>query len=209
MAPRFSRATACALIALLGCSHAPAPQPAPTPAAPQANAPAPTPAPEPQAEAPEPAPRLEASEVITTDELASIPDPVPGAGTAPIEERPLNPDAKPLPVAPSPASTAAPRPSTPPPAAPAPETTPPETAPPSTGVWRVQVFASPDRAQAERVAREAAQTLGAPYVLTRDGDLVKVRLGSFVREEDAQALKERAVERGYPGAFRVLDKGGS
>jgi hypothetical protein len=208
MAPRSSRAAAFALIALLGCSHAPAPQPAPTSAAPQANAPAPAPAPEPQAEAPAPAPRLEASEVITTDELASIPDPVPGAGTAPIEERPLNPDAKPLPVAPSKASTALPK-ATPPPAAPAPETTSPETAPPSTGVWRVQVFASPDRAQAERVAREAAQTLGAPYVLTKDGDLVKVRLGSFVREEDAQALKERAVERGYPGAFRVLDKGGS
>jgi len=208
MAPRFSRAAACALIALLGCSHAPAPQPAPTPAAPQANAPPPAPAPEPQAEAPAPEPRLDASEVITTDELASIPDPVPGAGTAPIEVRPLNPDAKPLPVAPSKASTAPPK-ATPPPAAPAPETTSPETAPPSTGVWRVQVFASPDRAQAERVAREAAQTLGAPYVLTKDGDLVKVRLGSFVREEDAQALKERAVERGYPGAFRVLDKGGS
>jgi hypothetical protein len=207
MAPRSSRAAACALIALLGCSHAPVPQPAPTPAAPQANAPAPTPAPEPQEEAPVPAPRLEASEVITTDELASIPDPVPGAGTAPIEERPLNPDAKPLPVAPSKASTAPPP--TPPSAATAPETTSPETAPPSTGVWRVQVFASPDRAQAERVAREAAQTLGAPYVLTKDGDLVKVRLGSFVREEEAQALKERAVERGYPGAFRVLDKGGS
>jgi hypothetical protein len=73
----------------------------------------------------------------------------------------------------------------------------------------VQVFASPDRAQAERVAREAAQKLGAPYVLAKDGDLVKVRLGSFTREEDAQALKERAVASGYPGAFRVLDKGGS
>jgi sporulation related protein len=209
MAPRFSRAAACALITLLGCSHAPAPQPAPTPAAPQANAPAPAPAPAPQAEAPAPAPRLEASEVITTDELASIPDPVPGAGAVPIEEGPLNPDAKPLPVAPAPTS-AAPPPSTPPappPTSTAPQTTPPESKSPA--VWRVQVFASPDRAQAERVAREAAQALGAPYVLTKDGDLVKVRLGSFVREEDAQALKERAVKSGYAGAFRVLDKGGS
>jgi hypothetical protein len=73
----------------------------------------------------------------------------------------------------------------------------------------VQVFASPDRAQAERVAREAAQKLGAPYVLAMDGDLVKVRLGCLLRVEDAQALKERAVASGFPGAFRVLDKGGS
>ncbi|HET9941360.1 MAG TPA: SPOR domain-containing protein [Candidatus Eisenbacteria bacterium] len=153
--------------------------------------------------------------MITPDELASIPDPVPGAGAAPIEERPLNPDAKPLPVAPA-RTSAAPSPTTSLQAEPPPSTssvppsgTAPEASAPSTAVWRVQVFASPDRAQAERVAREAAQKLGAPYVLAKDGDLVKVRLGSFVREEDAQALKERAVQSGYSGAFRVLDKGGS
>ncbi|HEX5032267.1 MAG TPA: SPOR domain-containing protein [Candidatus Eisenbacteria bacterium] len=156
--------------------------------------------------------------MITPDELASIPEPVPGAGAAPIEERPLNPDAKPFPVAPArsappPPTTGAP-PAAPPQSAPtvppsstAPETTAPES--PSTALWRVQVFASPDRAQAERVAREAAQKLGAPYVLAKEGDLVKVRLGGFTREEDAQALKERAVRSGYSGAFRVLDKGGS
>jgi hypothetical protein len=77
------------------------------------------------------------------------------------------------------------------------------------GVWRVQIFASPDRAQADRVGREASERLGAPYVLLQDGNLVKVRLGSFTREEDAQVLKERAVKSGYSGAFRVLDKGGS
>jgi hypothetical protein len=43
----------------------------------------------------------------------------------------------------------------------------------------------------------------------QDGNLVKVRLGSFEREEDAQVLKERAVKSGYSGAFRVLDRGGS
>jgi hypothetical protein len=73
----------------------------------------------------------------------------------------------------------------------------------------VQVFASPDRAQADRVGREASERFGAPYVLVQDGTLVKVRLGSFEREEDAQALKERAVKNGYTGAFRVLDRGGS
>jgi hypothetical protein len=73
----------------------------------------------------------------------------------------------------------------------------------------VQVFASPDRAQADRVGHEASERLGAPYALVQDGNLVKVRLGSFEREEDAQALKERAVKSGYSGAFRVLDRGGS
>jgi cell division septation protein DedD len=155
--------------------------------------------------------------VITPDELASIPDPVAGSSAAPIEERPLNPDAKPLPVAAAPSTTAAP-PSAPE-ATPSATAAPPESAPQasagappaaaSSAVWRVQVFASPDRAQAERIAREAAQKLGVPYVLAKDGDLVKVRLGGFVREEDAQALRERAVQSGYPGAFRVLDKGGS
>ncbi|HKO22965.1 MAG TPA: SPOR domain-containing protein [Candidatus Eisenbacteria bacterium] len=156
--------------------------------------------------------------MITPDELASIPDPVAGSSAAPIEERPLNPGAKPLPVAAAPTTTAAPPGA--PEAAPSDTTALPEAATPqaspspppaagSSAVWRVQVFASPDRAQAERVAREAAQKLGAPYVLMKDGDLVKVRLGGFTREEDAQALKERAVQSGYPGAFRVLDKGGS
>lgn len=217
MAPRSSRAAVFALAALLGCSHAPAPQPAPTPAPPSASAPTPTPTPVP-VETTAPAPHLEPSELITPDELASIPDPVAGSSAAPIEERPLNPDAKPLPVAAAPTTTAAP-PSAPeaapsataaPPGATTPQTSP--NAPPassSSALWRVQVFASPDRAQAERVAREAAQKLGEPYVLAKDGDLVKVRLGGFTREEDAQALRERAVQSGYPGAFRVLDKGGS
>ena len=217
MVPRFSRTAAFALMALLGCSHAPAPQPAPSPAPPSASSPTPTPTPAP-VETTAPAPRLEPSEVITPDELASIPDPVAGSSAAPIEERPLNPDAKPLPVAAAPSTTAAP-PSAPE-ATPSGTAAPPESATPqasagappaatSSAVWRVQVFASPDRAQAERIAREAAQKLGVPYVLAKDGDLVKVRLGGFTREEDAQALKERAVESGYTGAFRVLDKGGS
>lgn len=220
MAPRSSRAAAFALTALLGCAHAPAPQPAPSSAPPSASAPAPTPEVTAPVETAAPTPRLEESEVITPDELASIPDPVPGASAAPIVEQPLNPDAKPLPVAVAPTTTAAaPEITSPSGAATEPQSsaspgTPPSSAPSTPGdaataLWRVQVFASPDRAQAERVGRAASQKLGTTYVLTKDGDLVKVRLGGFTREEDAQALKERAVESGYTGAFRVLDKGGS
>ena len=204
MRPSFSRAAALALIALLGCAHArestPTPAPAPAPASAGSQA---TPAPTAGTEAPAPAtpPRLDASEEITPEELASIPDPVPGGATPePIEQAPLAPGAQ----APAPAAAAptAPAPSTPAPA-PAPD------AASAAGVWRVQVFASPDRAQADRVGHEASERLGAPYALVQDGTLVKVRLGSFEREEDAQALKERAVKSGYAGAFRVLDRGGS
>jgi hypothetical protein len=142
------------------------------------------------------APRLDPSEEITPEELGSIPDPVPGPGSpAPIESAPLAPGLDPTaPSAPSAGAVAGG------PAAPSGTGT-----TSASGIWRVQVFASPDRAQADKVGREASGRLGVPYVLDRDGDLVKVRLGSFAREEEAQALKERAVRNGYPGAFRVLD----
>ncbi|HEU4940628.1 MAG TPA: SPOR domain-containing protein [Candidatus Eisenbacteria bacterium] len=209
MRPSFSRAAALALIALLGCAHAPerapAPAPAPVPAGPGGSASQATPAPsagaEPRAQAAPP--RLDPSEEITPEELASIPDPVPGGSSpAPIEEAPLAPGAQALPQAPAPPAAA--------PTTPAPSPVPDAAGPTAAaGVWRVQIFASPDRAQAERVGREASERLGASYVLAQDGNLVKVQLGSFTREEDAQALKERAVKSGYAGAFRVLDKGGS
>jgi hypothetical protein len=146
------------------------------------------------------APRLDPSEEITPEELGSIPDPVPGPGSpAPIESAPLAPGLDPTaPSAPSAGAVAGG------PAAPSGTGT-----TSASGIWRVQVFASPDRAQADKVGREASGRLGVPYVLDRDGDLVKVRLGSFAREEEAQALKERAVRNGYPGAFRVLDRSGS
>ena len=209
MRPSFSRAAALALIALLGCAHAPerapAPAPAPVPAGPGGSASQATPAPsagaEPRAQAAPP--RLDPSEEITPEELASIPDPVPGGSSpAPIEEAPLAPGAQALPQATAPPAAA--------PTTPAPSPVPDAAGPTAAaGVWRVQIFASPDRAQAERVGREASERLGASYVLAQDGNLVKVQLGSFTREEDAQALKERAVKSGYAGAFRVLDKGGS
>ena len=209
MPRRFSSASALALIAVLGCAHAPERPPATATATPAAPAPEPTAqggvaaagaAPSETGAAPPPAapPRLDPSEEITPEELASIPDPVPDTSPAPIEASPLAPGADSAATGGgsgsggSAAGAAAAAGST-----------------AASGVWRVQVFASPDRAQAERVGREASDRLGVPYVLERDQELVKVRLGSYAREEEAQALKERAVRNGYPGAFRVLDRGGS
>lgn len=77
------------------------------------------------------------------------------------------------------------------------------------GIWRVQVFASPERAQANRVSKEAATRLGASAVVELEGGLYKVRLGAFASESDAQPLRDRAVREGYPGAFRVHGKAGA
>ena len=207
MRPLFSSASGLVLIALLGCAHAPdarpgpapAPQPPPGEAGAQA---APAPAPAAPAVPAAPSGRLDPGEEITPEELASIPEPVPGRSSEPVPQATGQGTDGAAGPEPSPGGG---------------KVTTPEPAPDASsgtgaaggagsasGVWRVQVFASPDRAQADRIGREASERLGAPYVLEREGDLVKVRLGSFAREEDAQALRERAVRNGYSGAFRVL-----
>lgn len=138
--------------------------------------------------------RLDPSEEITPEELASIPEPVPAASRAAAVS------AKPAPKAPD--AAAEPRSSGGeawPPIEPAP-------APPVAGgpwVWRVQILATPERVLAERVAREAVERLGTVSRIDSEPPLFKVRLGGFASEADAQILKARAVEMGYPGAFRV------
>lgn len=125
--------------------------------------------------------KTDPSEVITAEELATIPDPVPGATVEPpVEQAP-----------PAQESTSSPPPS--------PTTDGTQTE----WIWRVQVFASPERAQAERTAREASERLGERYVIDHDGPLYKVRLGTFSKESDAEPLKRKAVLEGYTGAFRV------
>jgi len=121
---------------------------------------------------------LDPSEAITAEELATIPDPVPGGA----DEPPAN--AAPVSESPSPSTGMT-------------------SGDPSSWIWRVQIFASPDRAQAEQTAREASERLGESYVLDREGALYKVRLGAFMKETDAEPLKRRAVLEGYAGAFRV------
>lgn len=135
---------------------------------------------------------LDPSEEITPEELASIPEPVPAASRAAAVA------AKPAPKAPD--AAAEPRSS-------GGEARPPiEPAPSVAGgpwVWRVQILATPDGALAERVAREAVERLGTISRIDSEPPLFKVRLGGFASEADAQILKARAVEMGYPGAFRV------
>jgi hypothetical protein len=119
---------------------------------------------------------LDSSEAITPEELASIPDPVPA-------KQPPAPQAPPR--APEPVPTRAPA------------------GDGSRWIWRVQVFASPERAQADRIAKEASSRFGEPSVIEFEDALYKVRLGAFASEGLAQALRERAVQEGFPGAFRM------
>ena len=209
MRPLFSSASGLVLIALLGCAHAPDARPGPAPApqpppveAGARTAPAAPAAPTAPAVPAAPSGRLDPSEEITPEELASIPEPVPGRSSEPVAQATGQATPGEAGPEPSPGGSKVTAPEPAPDASSA--TGPAGGAGSPSGVWRVQVFASPDRAQADRIGREASERLGAPYVLEREGDLVKVRLGSFAREEDAQALRERAVRNGYSGAFRVL-----
>ncbi len=192
-------ATVLALL-VLGCASAPKPRPAanppaaaPTPA-PTAEAPrAPAPAPEASEEPEEtitpeanqrvretPA-RLDSSEEITPQELATIPDPVPGA---PPRDKPQD-GSESRSGGPSTsggnsgAGTAQEKPGS------------------------VQIFASEDRAEAQRVARTAADRLQMATRVDHEPPLYKVRVGRVADEQEAQALRAQAIRAGFAGAFRV------
>ena len=120
---------------------------------------------------------LDPSEEITAGELASIPEPVSTSVAA----------ANGIPAETT-ATVAAEQPGA---------------AKESGSIWRVQIFASQDLAQADRVAKEASARFGEPAVIEFEGSLYKVRLGAFRSEALAQTLRERAVSGGFPGAFRM------
>jgi rare lipoprotein A len=169
-----------AALAAGGCAHRAAPAP---PAEPEVAARAPETGAQAQAPGDTEAAPLDPSEVITAEELATIPDPVPG-GTA---EPPIDPTPPPREA----------------PLSPAEGTSTGSGGDTASWIWRVQVFASPDREQAERTAREASERLGQPYAVDRENSLYKVRLGAFTTETEAEPLKRRAVLEGYTGSFRV------
>ena len=197
----FLLATVVALL-VPGCASAPKPHPAENP-------PAATPTPKPTAEAsrppaPEASPqdtgepeetitpeanqrvretpaRLDPTEEITPQELATIPDPVPGA---PPRDRPQDGSESRSGVqgtssGSSGAGTAQEKP------------------------WSVQIFASEDRGEAQRVARTAADRLQMATRVDHEPPLYKVRVGRFADEQEAQSLRTQAIRAGFAGAFRV------
>lgn len=183
-----------ALLGAMGCAGKGAPRPAPAdPGVPRGGSTVKTPSP-PAAETPKgtASHRMDPSEEITPEELASIPEPVPGTSQALNRERdrPMETGAPAPSGGPSGASETA-------------DTVDSPVSPTGAWVWRVQIFASDRREEAERVSREASQALATTGSVDRDGAVYKVRLGRFASEAEAQALRERAIRAGYPGAFRI------
>lgn len=188
---RFSRAGAvlaaavvAALLIQAGCAQTPRSRPRPVP---EAEVPPADPDVTREDEPPPGAGAADPSEEITPEELATIPDPVPGTDAPP--ETP---------------SEGTERPGR---GMGTPDTDSRSTAP-SEAVWRVQIFASEDLPEAERVARRAGALLGTSATVHFDRPLYKVRLGAFATEAEAQSLRERAVRAGYPGAFRIRTRRG-
>ncbi len=130
-------------------------------------------------------PVLDPSEEITSEELSTIPEPVPGAPRSGEGARPRSS----LPRA----QAASQRDSM---AIEGPVRT-------QGALWRVQIFATQDRDLADRMAMEAGDLLKVPAYVANEPPHYKVRLGDYGSEEDARPLREKAVRLGFPGAFRV------
>ncbi len=146
---------------------------------------------------------LDPSEEITSEELASIPEPVPSSQDVRPSSRASRRQANGAPVETSSAAEGqAPdgaeyslR------SAPSGGQTPRDGAP--GWVWRVQVFASEDLRLADRKAKEATERLQIRAHIEFETPYYKVRLGDFATEVEAQTLRERAIQAGYLGAFRT------
>jgi hypothetical protein len=75
--------------------------------------------------------------------------------------------------------------------------------------YQVQLFASPDAAQAEEIKSQALLLFpDQPVDMVWDPPNYKVRLGMFAIQDDARELKRQALRLGYRDAWVVRYKGG-
>jgi len=98
----------------------------------------------------------------------------------------------------------APRPSAAGPASPGAPERPSDSGP----VYAVQLLASASHATALERARSLARHFGDPPVVVEQGGLFKVRVGACRERAAANALRRRAVELGFDGAFVVAQDPG-
>lgn len=95
---------------------------------------------------------------------------------------------------------------TPPPSTPAAPTSPPATRPsparPDT-CWRLQVGAPETPEEAEQKRSAAESLLMSGFVVEKDGGLYKVRTRECVSRATALALRDRAIDSGFAGAFPI------
>lgn len=69
--------------------------------------------------------------------------------------------------------------------------------------FRVQLAATGERTDADRVAREARNRLQVETYVVFEGSLYKVRAGDYVDRAEALRLRDRARANGYDGAWVV------
>ena len=69
--------------------------------------------------------------------------------------------------------------------------------------WRVQLAASSERDDADRLAREARSRLGVPVYVDFEAPLYKIRAGDYIDRAEALRLRDRARANGYDGAWVV------
>ncbi|MEO0225998.1 MAG: SPOR domain-containing protein [candidate division WOR-3 bacterium] len=119
--------------------------------------------------------------------------------TAVAQPTPVSPEMPPIVIPPAETTVTY----TPPtPVVPIPQVTPPATPPTAYG-YRVQIFASSSRENAERIANNAQSSFTEKVYVEPDGDLFKVRVGDFLVRDDANQLKAKAIQLGFRGAFVV------
>ncbi len=80
---------------------------------------------------------------------------------------------------------------------------PPSALPPIAYGFRVQIFASSSRENAERIANNAQSSFGDKVYVEPDNNLYKVRVGDFMIRDDAEKLKTQAIQLGFRGSFIV------
>jgi hypothetical protein len=125
-----------------------------------------------------------------------VPSPTEPLGSRP---RPAILPADSVAAAPPGSSTPAQPATGPPPAAPAPGAAP-------DSCWRVQVAAPIERAKAERYMGAAESQLVVAMVIEHANGLYKVRTRDCVGPTVAEALRRRALDSGFTGAFRFQAK---
>ena len=69
--------------------------------------------------------------------------------------------------------------------------------------WRVQIAAPVEKTEADSREQAARSLLLAPMVIETEGGLYKVRTEGCLSHEAADALRKRAVDSGFEGAFVV------
>mgnify|MGYP001089924880 CR=1 FL=1 len=138
-------------------------------------------------------PVTEEAEPQPMEEITALP-PVPEPATPqPMEEVATLPPV-PEPVTPQPMEEVLAPPS------PAPA---PSTAPASIYGFRVQIFASSTQKGASKVADDARSLFGGKVYIEHTPPYYKVRVGDCLTKEEAESLKNLAINKGFRGAFVV------